>query len=164
MNQQRYNKAQPADYIGLIVMAVVLVAMALFFFFAFIAFVLTIIAALAWSKPLALGPIHIEPARARAFIKRGLLGAVSLILFVAICAIMMRTPLQQSTAWVMMAIGYCLGSVGIEAILVLAQRRAAPAEHPVNEQSNTLDVPRRDALPSPTFTYASWDDEEERRS
>lgn len=148
----------------------------------FVTFILTIIAIFAWFKPVTLGRHTLEPAEARAFVVRGLIGAFLLPAFVVFCELVFGIRVNGDYLPHFILGGYVLGSLGVA---MLEESNAAdaataqtidhiPAPPPVSQIA-----PPKGFVPSakpgfmppgygPTppqtqpFRFASWDDEEER--
>jgi hypothetical protein len=133
----------------------------------FLAFVLTIFALVAWNERLQIGNTVIEPWEARAFVKRGLLGAFLLPFFLAFMDIVFGAAINWQHWFYFMLFGYVAGSVGIEILIAQENQEAAtPLYQPPFQQSMVAPPPAPQALPAPAkpaepFRFASWDDEEE---
>lgn len=138
-----------------------ILAFALLFIFAFLAFIafgLTILALLAWNEPFRMGKITIEPHEARAFVGRGLIGAVVLPVFVVFTSILFGVPINDDY-WLYFVIGgYVGGSIGVE--MLSAEDNPQNISPIVPPMPNRL-PPSPDPVQRPPFQFASWDDEEE---
>ena len=77
------SRNDEASAYGIVLAFLAFAAMFMFALVVFYALLLSIVALLAWFKPLKIGSVTIEPEDARAFIGRGLAGAVLLPVFVA---------------------------------------------------------------------------------
>lgn len=144
-----------AIYIALIVMFVVASLTCIVF---------TILALLAWNKPLPLGETKLYPPEARAFIYRGLLGAgIAPILALIVCA-MIDQPVTDDALLFIVWLGYLFGSLGILFLMDEDEAQtAAPQTQTLNHGAPSTEEPA--SLPAPpkqSFQYASWDDEEAR--
>lgn len=144
--------------------AAILIAMvAVVFLATFAAFVLTILAIIAWNKPLRIGPLDIQPDQARAFVLRGLIGAALVPMFIGFTQLVFGLAIDWSFWFYFVLGGYVVASVGVE--LGLAEEgQSTHASEPAPPQT-TLNVTPRLALPKPApgpFHYASWDEEEGR--
>ncbi|MFO1150379.1 MAG: hypothetical protein U1E62_18530 [Alsobacter sp.] len=160
-------------YVGFAFIAAGLYIAGLFLFAlaAFAAFVLTILSVLAWHKPLRLGKdTVITPEEAQGFIKRGLIGAVALPVFVVFAAILLNFDIRDD-AWGYIVIG---GYVGGSLILEMMIQNQKEKEEQAQAQAAMLMMlppapppatpPLRPALRERApddFRFASWDDEEE---
>lgn len=79
-----------SEFMGLAIVGAI-IGMAMMFMFAlaaFVALVFTVLAICAWEKPLTLFGETLHPHEARAFVYRGLAGAVILPVFVAFCSVL----------------------------------------------------------------------------
>ena len=166
-------------------MAFALVAAAMmmvFYFFvallAFRAFVFTILALIAWNKPLTLGKETIYPHEARAFVRRGLFGALVVPAFAVFCEVLLQLQIAPD-AWTYLFVGgYVGGSLGIE--ILMAQQEAENAtvseyfppvvEHLPNQHRPQLETRTNrkedanavsDDAEARPFRFADWDDDEE---
>lgn len=164
MSSQNSNEINVAGmavvFMGVVVAAafVLIVAVA-----TFLAFVFTILALIAWDRPLKIGSQVFTPAEARAFVYRGLLGAFLAPSFLIFCAAVFGTPLTgDALLWSLIG-GYVFGSVGIEWISAEeARNQPVILPQPVYqapEPPRSLPAP---PAPRPPFQYASWDDEDVR--
>jgi hypothetical protein len=82
---------------------------------AFLAIILTVIAICAWNSPLTLGKTTVQPSDARAFIGRGIVGAIGLPVFVGFCEMLFEIKIdwEQFGGHFMLG-GYVLGSIGLK--------------------------------------------------
>lgn len=134
--------------------------------FGFIAFSWTFVCLIAWNRPFHLGPVYLYPGDARAFVIRGLFGAVMVPAFLYFLDVFMDVVVPWDyLAWFAFG-GYTLLSAGIGYLM----DEGEPLPHVYYDV-----VPGRmpDALPAPApepvlylppsparkFEYASWDDE-----
>lgn len=132
---------------------------------AFAALVFTIIALCAWNHPIRVLGDTLYPAEARAFVKRGLLGAVLLPCFVIFCAILFDFRIEQNAWAFLMLGGYTLGSLGIEIMMADARQETAAnttyfPPQPAAPQPPPHVPPRWSGQPHEHFTFADWNDEE----
>lgn len=132
------------------------------------ALVLTIWAALAWDRPVTFGAYTAEPEEARAFIIRGLIGAVVVPLFTYSSVWLLGGAPGSEWLGLLVITGYDLGSVGV--LLLVAQHEqeqamAARFDSPVTPVAPqpmvppVQQLPLRQDTPPPPFRFASWDDE-----
>jgi hypothetical protein len=164
------NDETNAAAMGFAIIGVGMALMALMFFavLAFLALILTIVAFCAWNNPLTLFGNTLYPSEARAFVGRGIAGAILVPVFVAFCQILFQVRMPWDDYLIYMLIGgYTLGSLGVEILMAdEAEQAGGPGSniqtiHP--PVSPPPQAPR--ALPAPKnpepFRYADWDDEEE---
>ncbi len=132
-------------------------------FLAFLAFLFTVLSICAWNQPLTLGKLTIQPQEARAFVGRGLIGAVALPAFALFCAVLLGVPIDGE-AWPYLLLGgYTVGSIGIEILMAQEADNAPPT---ITLPVQPVEPPKRVVLPPPSatpFRFASWDDEEDRK-
>lgn len=130
---------------------------------AFAALVLTVLCAVAWKDGLTIGEFSIEAQEARAFIVRGVLGAIIAPAFAVFSALLFGLDISE-VAWSYIFIGgYTLGSVGIEYLISQQEVPAQPPSPIVPPRQITpppTHAPRPIAPPVRPFEFASWDDEE----
>jgi hypothetical protein len=133
---------------------------------AFASFVLTILCLFAWNEPLRLGKLTIEPEGARAFVWRGVAGAVLVPAFVLFCSVFFGEPVDWKAAFhYMLAVGYVGGSIGFEVLFAEdeSEKTGAPVIHVPTIEHRPSAPERLPAPPRPEpqpFRYATWDDEE----
>jgi hypothetical protein len=163
MSQNNNDNSGLAVGIAFIGAAAAVMLLVIFAAACFLAFVLTLIAFYAWNEPrVILGEVF-DPQEARAFVYRGLAGAVLLPVFLLFCVILFNVYIiPEAWQWSMVA-GYVGGSLGIEILIQQAreeQRQAASVEIIPPQMPQRPPPPR--GLPSnrPPFEYASWDDED----
>ena len=147
--------------IALVVGGFAILAYFLMFVLLFVAFVLTILALLAWSRPLRLGKIVITPEEARRFVFSGLAGAFLLPAFCVFLDLVLGVRINWAYATHIVLAGYVLGSIGIEIIISGADEGSANVIETLPPQlppSRAPSLPRSQAEP---FRYASWNDDEE---
>lgn len=144
--------------IGVVVAVIAFAALFFFALLAFVALVFTVLALLAWKKPLRLGRFVITPDEAHAFVGRGLIGMALLPTFWAFCCILFGLPFEGDYLGYLLIGGYTLGSVGIE---ILSADDDPPAASPVHTPP-ALPTPadKAPAAEEEPFRFASWDDEE----
>lgn len=131
---------------------------------AFAALIGTILALIAWDKPLKMGRASIQPEQARAFVTRGIGGALLVPAFAVFAAVLLKFKIDPD-AWLFLFIGgYTAGSVGVSLMLASGdQQRSEPAEPAEAERlAVSSDHTQEQAEPAP-FRFASWDDEEARK-
>lgn len=163
MSQRNDETAGFAMAMGLIGGVALLFFLMVFAIASFLAFVFTIISLCAWNKPLHLGEYVVTPDTARAFVYRGLAGAVIAPTFWLFCCLIFQMPFQGEYLHFVVLAGYVVGSIGIEALGEFDQARGPEITRPTVGK----EVGASRALPAPpkeAFRYATWDDEEERRS
>ena len=153
-----------SDFMGIAIVGAIIgvTMMLLFALAAFAALVFTVLAICAWNSPLTLFGETLYPHEARAFVYRGLAGAVILPVFAAFCSVLFDLTIQDA-AWNYLILGgYTFGSLGLE-IEIQKQREQQQAQMPVQEILPALppreqpDIkpaqPRQDAFP-----FADWND------
>lgn len=97
----------------------------------FLAFIFTILAVMAWDKPLKMGKMTIEPEEARLFVGRGLAGAIIVPTFCAFCSLVFQIFINWDLLPHMVLGGYMLGSVGVEMMMAQDEtNNAGGAESP----------------------------------
>lgn len=137
-----------------------------------IAFALTILSIFAWNKPRRIGEFLIEPEQARAFVIRGVIGALLVVAAAGLLYLLRDKPIDWSR-WYLVIGGYVVGSLGIAML--------REEELPKVEQAREIEPPRQQLLPAPRalpsppqrtlprplplkpFRFAEWNDEEEIR-
>ncbi|MCB1499016.1 MAG: hypothetical protein KDK07_04375 [Bauldia sp.] len=140
-----------------------LAAILVFTLSAFVALIGTILALVAWDEPLKMGRISIQPEQARAFVTRGIVGALLVPAFAVFAAVLLKFKIDPD-AWLFLFLGgYTAGSFGVEFVLIDKYfQKDGTAEFEGNAQ---LPPPFETAVngEAKPFSFASWDDEEERR-
>lgn len=137
-------------------------AILVFWMAAFLALLMTLVALYYMIKPAKDYARAPTPKEARAFIGRGLVGAILFVGFLALIDIMFFVPVNWNYVFQFAWTGYMAGSLGGEIVLELEN----PSAPQVLPPSQTIPPPRPPVLPPTphqTFQYASWDDEEARR-
>lgn len=176
MSQQKDEMAGLAFVGAVIVCAIYFVMIAVAAMLALSAIVFTVLALIAWNRPLYLGSETLEPEEARAFIYRGFFGAVvAPILTFLVWLFLDRHAFDWEVYALSAAVGYVFGSVGIEILAAMdeaqtfsARPGASPSKPPALSQAEVkaLPAPPQNVLPAAPkkpFRYASWNDEELRR-
>lgn len=156
----------------------VLAALGVYILILFVAFALSVLSLLAWNRRLRLGRLTLGPEEGRPFVVRGLLGAVLVPAFAALCEMAFQIGFPAKL-WPHFALGgYALGAVGggwldvqagepdTDRYTVIEHEPAPALPHPPDR---VRPAPRRhEAPPEDTparacrcFTFASWDDEAE---
>lgn len=132
-------------------------------FLAFVAFAWTLVCLLAWNRPFHLGRIYLASNDARAFVLRGLFGAITVPVFLVLVDTFTEIPVNWKYSFYFATGGYVLLSVGFE--YVFATETKLPYVHhdlnPVQfqlSQRETLYLPPPEQKP---FQFARWDDDEE---
>jgi hypothetical protein len=129
----------------------------------FITFVLTIMAFMAWNEPLTVGSLTITPQEARAFVKRGLVGAWMVPTFCCFVDLLPNVHINWDYLPHLLIGGYVAGSLGIE-YLIHKQNEEQAQAYPLTTPQ-IAPSPAPNFSPEPTqgeFRFATWDDEEER--
>lgn len=143
---------------GMIVMALLLYAVAVF-----AAIILSVLCFCAWNDDLTLGSWTLTPGEARAFVRRGLIGAGLTPVFLQFCEVLFGVRINADYLIHLMLGGYAAGSIGIELMRaneagpdIPAPRLPAPPPAQI--------APPKSFIPSQPqpFRFASWDDEDER--
>lgn len=149
-----------------IAMAFYIVILAFLGFVVIMCIVLTVLSLFAWNKPVHIGRYTIEPEEARAFIKRGLWGAAIAPALTLVGWMFTPEPIVWGVFPFMALIGYVLGSIGLEWLFqqIGVYDEPAPSDTSTNSVSSAAQQTALPAPPQEPFRYASWDDEEERRS
>ena len=163
------NNMSPEAMIGIMVVAVLGFAfMVIAALFAFAALVLTAFAIAAWNEPRTLAGETLYPHEARAYVGRGLIGAIALPIFVVFCGSVFQYNLNEITehGWLLIILGgYSLGSLGIEIAIQQAREEAEAAA--ALQQEILPALPPQQPAPNPVrrdeqqaFKFETWDDEE----
>jgi hypothetical protein len=143
---------------GFVIVGAILFALA-----AFVALILTILCIFAWSKPLKLGNMIIEPWEARAFVGGGVAGMWLLPVFALFCEVLFQFGIADC-AWTYLFLGgYVAGAFGS---LWFVTEQSEQQQAAANTEVVTLPEPRPtplviDQQPAQPYRFASWDDEEE---
>lgn len=167
MSQHQQQRSPLADFVAITLMIATIILLSVFFLFSFVAFAMTILAICAWSKPVQFGRFRIEPERAQMFVVRGFFVGCALVSFVALAALVFKTGLTLTGLVVTFVLGYSLGSLGVEAIILYLAAKAGPAVPAQTAPTNPA-LPAKpeqfELLPQSerSFRYATWDDEERR--
>lgn len=161
------NSMSPEMMVGILVLAVIVYAfMILAALFAFAAIVLTGFAFAAWNEPRTLAGETLYPHEARAYVGRGVIGAIALPIFVVFCGSVFQYNLNEITehGWLLIILGgYSLGSLGIE---IAIQQEREKAEAAALQQEILPALPPQQPAPKPVrpeqqpFEFDTWDDEE----
>lgn len=128
---------------------------------------LTVVSIIAWNRPVrAFGNI-VTPQEARSFIIRGLHGLWIFPVALVWLSILTGVRINWDYLWAYLAIGYILGSLGVELIPTHDDNGQPLIEIlPPDYQPPALKAlppPAREERPAPEpepFRFASWDDEE----
>ncbi len=152
--------------LGALGMAIIIIALFVFALMAFAATVLTILCFLAWRRPLKLGSAILEPEQARAFVHRGIAGAIAVPAFFLFSRALFGWDdvIDGSYLFYGMIGGYCIGAFW-PMFTNDADESSAPLIDPAttNPQGITSDQPRAPAPDTRPFDFARWDDEEAQR-
>lgn len=150
---------------GLAVLAcgAILAGLLLFALAVFASVVLTILAVIAWDKPLRLGKQTVYPKEARAFIGGALTGAVALPIFAAFCSVLFDFRIEDAY-WLYIAIGgYAAGGLGTIMVLSEMEEDSPPmASPPALPPKPITRPPEKRRAPRRPFDFADWDDNEVR--
>ncbi|MCB8838080.1 hypothetical protein [Aurantimonas sp. VKM B-3413] len=146
---------------------VALAAVILFAALTFLSLIMTVLALIAWTRPLKLGSITIAPEDARSFVYNGLAGLILLPVFALFCSLFLGFPIAPREWFYIVIGGYVAGSAGL-AILkasVDAATDTTTDEPPARvrfqgSEPVRMKGPVRSTQPEP-FRFAEWDDEEE---
>lgn len=162
------NNMSPEMMVGIMVLAAICVFfMVIAALFAFASLVLTLVAIRAWNLPVIVCGEVIWPKEARAYVGRGVIGAIALPIFVVFCASVFQFNLNEITehGWLLIILGgYSLGSLGIEIAIQQAREEAAAAA--ALQQEILPALPPQEPAPKPVrpeqqpFEFDTWDDEE----
>jgi hypothetical protein len=158
------NNSDASFGIGLAVAGIMIMAYVAFAILAFLTFVLTILCFAAWSSPLTFGKWTLTPEEARGFVRRGILGAVVLLVFLVFVEMFFRVGINWDALPEILIAGYIGGSLGVE--WLMAQDETQTPVQPIQQLPTVQEIqPPRKALPSrrEPFEFASWDDEEEQK-
>lgn len=142
-----------------VMMVGVMIAVILFAVLAFAAAIMTVLCFIAWNRPLWIGGWELSPEEARAFIFRGIIGAILAPTFVAFCDIVIELQANWDYWPYFVGVGYTIGSIGIYLLSDDDEPDPVDITPPRIPTAPPRALPRPDAEP---FRYASWDDEEER--
>jgi len=162
------NKSESSDVamaIGLVAASLMILAVVVLAVAAFVALALTIWCIAAWNRPVAFAGNTLEPAEARAYVARGLLGAALVPAFVGFCQLVFGVKVEWAYLPLFMLTGYTLGSLGIayfqsQVTKMQAPELTPPAPRQIDRKSPQPAQRSEDAEP---FRFATWDDEEDRR-
>ncbi|KKB76812.1 hypothetical protein VW29_19395 [Devosia limi DSM 17137] len=146
--------------ISIVLVALMYLAMGIAALAAFIAFTWTLLCLIAWRNGLRLGRIYIDAGNARAFIVRGVLGAVSVPAFLLLAEYLTDLTVKWEYLTYYIAGGYTVFSVGFEYLV------ARHISMPYVDEDDTISLRasrQQEVLPPPSqprlTRYASWDDE-----
>ena len=107
------NSMSPEMMVGILVLAAIgLFFMVIAALFAFVAIVMTGFAIAAWNEPITLAGDTLHPDQARAYVGRGVIGAIVLPVFVVFCAAAFQFDLYKITehGWLLIILGgYSIG-------------------------------------------------------
>lgn len=144
--------------LAIVFASLVFIGVFLYAVLAFLACALTVIAIIAWNKPFTLGKMTVYPANARAFVGRGIIGAIALPVFLVFCELLFNLRIDWDAYLVHILLGgYTFGSIVLEMM--------ADAETPQPDVPEYLPpavqipAPPQPASEPKEFRFASWDDE-----
>lgn len=144
---------------------------------AFASLVLTLVCFTAWNKPIQFCGETLTPEDARAFVRRGLIGACLVPAFAFFASVLFAVPIRADWVIYLPIGGYALGSVVVtyhlekakaEAAQSAAAMQALLSPQPVRQTQTIEPLPaeyaehRRQTEREP-YRFATWDDEEELR-
>lgn len=160
MAQKNDDTTGVAIVIGGIAAVAAFIAMIVFAVAVFLSLIFTVLCVFAWNSPLQLGRNQITPEEARAFIWRGIVGAVLAPAFVGFCALLFGGTIDVGYWPYFILGGYAGGSLGVQILMVAAaDEQGTPTYSPPPQIA-----PKPQRLLSPPasepFRYASWNDEE----
>lgn len=141
-------------YIGVIITGLLLV----------VSFVYFVVSLCAWNREIEFLGDTIRPDQARAYVIRGIVGAVGLPAFTAFLAMLFGLQVRQEVWGWFWLFGFVGGSLGIQVViewLEYRNQKNRPAQDNLSRPVTPPVVPP--PLPPAPFHYASWDDEEELR-
>lgn len=133
----------------------------IFALLAFLSLILTVLALLAWNRPLQIGTMMIEPDEARRFVMGGIAGAAIVPTFAVFCALLFGFGIADQAWFYLLIGGYVAGSIGLEILRAEAEQNQPPVYTPP-ETRLSPPPPALPPAPSAPFRFADWDDEEER--
>lgn len=158
------NDGMNGASLGLAMLAcgAILAGLLLFALAVFASVVFTVLAVIAWDKPLRIGKQTIYPKEARAFIGGALTGAVAVPMFAAFCSILFDFRIEDAY-WVYIAIGgYAAGGLGtIMALSEMEEEEPSPPA-PQSLPQPIAPPPEKPKAPRRPFDFADWDDDEMR--
>ncbi len=140
-----------------------MVAIALFAVLAFAALIMTVLCFIAWNRQISIGDWELNPDEARAFIFRGIIGAILAPAFIGFCDIVFELQANWSYWPYFVGVGYVLASMGV---YIITEADDTTGSNPVDITPPRIPTAPPKGLPrpdAPPFRYASWDDEEETR-
>lgn len=141
MSTNKDENAALASAIGMMVGIMAVMALAALALAVIAALILTVIAAFAWYRPLTIGETTIYPRDARTFVRRGMVGAVCLPLLILFLTVFFQVAIDwDGYFWPMVAIGYTVGSLGIEVLIYKQRELSAGATHGVTPHLSTMPV------------------------
>lgn len=134
--------------------------MFIYAFAAFLAAQFTLLAFVAWFRPLTLFGETVYPHEARAFVRNGVIGTIMLPVFVAFASALVKFKVSDEIWPHIFIIGYILGSVGVELVKAEEEQKAAKMRE-INPPADRLPPPSNDSKADPKpFQFAEWEDEE----
>ena len=144
---------------------VIILGMVVFAIMVLLAAALTLVAFVAWFKPLTLFGETVQPQEARWFVYRGIIGMIGVPAFVVFCAAFYDLHIDDALwSWLYLG-GYVAGSVGIEALMAMNEAENAAAK-PISPSPlppmPTVQIEARPGQKTDHFKFASWQDEEKR--
>lgn len=163
--------------IGFVAAGALIMGAFVFALLAFASFVLTVVCFMAWNKPIEFCGETLTPEDARAFVRRGLIGACLVPSFAFFASGLFGVPVRADWVIYLPIGGYALGSVVVTYHIEKAKAEAAQSEaamqallpqQPVRTAQTIEPLPsehaehQRHAEREP-FRFATWDDEEELR-
>lgn len=163
---QKNDNSEAAGVIGLVGAGMIIMAAVLFAVVAFFAIVLTVIAFFAWDKPRRIGKFTIQPHEARAFVYRGIIGAIAVPACTIFACILFDQNLNLEQWFFYLALGgYSFGSV----VIGMAEAQGQSEEEQESftppapaQKGRALVTQDRQATRKEEFTFATWDDEDAR--
>jgi len=166
-----------AAAIGFVAAGAMIAGAFVFAVLTFASIVLTVVCFTAWNKPIQFCGETLTPDEARAFVRRGLIGAWLVSLFAIFASVLFGIKIRPDWVIYLPIGGYALGSVVVTFHLEKAKAEAAQSEaamqamlppQPVRTAQTIEPLPsdyavyQRQAEREP-FRFATWDDEEELR-
>lgn len=164
--------------IGFVAAGALIMGALLFALLAFASLVLTIVCFTAWNKPIQFFGGTITPKEARAFVRRGLIGACLVPAFAFFTCALFGVAIRPDFVIHLPIGGYALGSIVVTYHIEKAKAEAAQSAEAMQAVITPQTSPRasRTVEPLPPeyateereterepFRFATWDDEEELR-
>jgi hypothetical protein len=154
---QNNNDSAATGAIAFMIAGFIILAAIVFYALVFIAFVFSVICLFAWNKPRRIGGTVFMPEEARAFVGRGIAGALLLPAFCVFIELVFKVRINPEWMTHIIAGGYMLGSLGIQYLIEKEKEEAQARGETIVIPPQRLPEPPQ--TPAQPFRYASWNDE-----